>query len=132
MEQGGRPMKKTFLFILLAFTALMATGADRVTYLYTKDLATAVEDIDTTETTLLIDVACTVSDNLTIPANIQLRIVNGGSITVADTKILKILGDIDAGQYQIFSCAGATDEDCISFEGSDKIVEVPVQWFGWR
>lgn len=71
-------------------------------------LTSAVAAIGATETTVLINTAQTVSDDLTVPATMSLFIVRGGSISVANTKTLTINGTVIAGSYQIFTGTGTT------------------------
>jgi len=64
--------------------------------------AAAIAVIASNEITLLIPDAQTVSANITIPANITLKFLRGGSLAIANTIVVVINGDIDAGRYKIF------------------------------
>lgn len=71
------------------------------------DLATAVSTIGATETTLVIEDSEAITDDLTIPATMQLFFLRGGEISVANTKTLTINGLLEAGAFRIFSGAGS-------------------------
>jgi hypothetical protein len=47
-----------------------------------------------------------ITTDLTIPSNINLRVYQGAVLAIADTKTLTINGPIEAGPYQIFSWSG--------------------------
>ena len=65
----------------------------------------------------------TVSTDLTLTANITLKVDRGALVSIATGKTLTISGTLDAGLYQIFSGNGA-----VTFGGSVKAV-CP-EWFG--
>lgn len=69
-------------------------------------LEAAVSAIGATPTTLTIDAAQTVANSLTIPATLQLDVVNGAIITVASGKILTINSPFDAPLTQVFEGPG--------------------------
>ncbi len=64
--------------------------------------------------------------NLTIPANINLKVDDGANLTIATTKTLTINGGIEAGPYQTFSWSGTGAIDL----SAAKIDKAPVEWFG--
>jgi hypothetical protein len=67
----------------------------------------AITDIGTNNRTILLAPGTwNISANLTIPANITLRVETGALLYIQDGIILTISGHLDAGPYQIFSCAG--------------------------
>jgi len=100
-----------------------STGSTkRVDYTYLEDiknvnlyggLTAAVASFGSTEVTLLITDAQTVTDNLSIPTTMQLFINRGGDLAVSSGKILTINGSILAGAYQIFSGSGT-----VAFSGN--------------
>jgi hypothetical protein len=65
-----------------------------------------------------------ISADLTIPANITLKIEQGAILSIADTRTLTINGSLDTGPYQIFSCIGTGKV------GFGKIKDVSVEWWG--
>jgi len=71
-------------------------------------LNSAISSIGATETTLVVPVACALSNNVTIPSNITLKVVKGGSFSIAATRTLTINGDFEAGDDIVFSGLGAT------------------------
>jgi len=70
------------------------------------NLAECVDAIGANDATIFIPDQHTITDDLTIPSNITLRIIQGGSISVNAGKTVTINGQIDAGGYQIFEGAG--------------------------
>lgn len=85
-------------------------------------LSEALDTIGTDNITLHIPAGTVeVADNLSIPANVHLRVFKGGQFNVASTKTLTINGPIEAGAYQIFSGAGS-----VALAGVSKIYDV---WF---
>lgn len=72
-------------------------------------LAEAIATLNASGDTVTLRMAAgsyAVSADLTSNSNINLRPDSGAVITVATTKTLTINGALDAGLYQIFSCAG--------------------------
>lgn len=63
----------------------------------------AVTAIGSTQTTLLVPNAQTLTANLTIPSTLSLWILKGGSIVKASTFTLTINGPFFAGRYTVFS-----------------------------
>ena len=66
----------------------------------------------------------TISNNVTIPSNINVIIPNGASIQPATTKTLTINGGISAGFYQIFGGAGSI------VLGQSAAYQVYPHWWG--
>lgn len=87
-------------------------------------LTMAVSCMASGSTLLLSPGAYSVAVDLTIPAGSTLSIQNGALITIATTKTLTINGTLDAGSYQVFSCAGTGK---VVF-GAGQIVNAA--WFG--
>ncbi|MDI6854257.1 MAG: right-handed parallel beta-helix repeat-containing protein [Deltaproteobacteria bacterium] len=50
--------------------------------------------------------AVSIAANTTIPANVHLKVLNGGSLNISDGATLTINGPFEAGPYQVFSWAG--------------------------
>lgn len=88
-------------------------------------LASAVSTIGSTPATLEIGTSETTSTTFTIPANITLRFVKGGSITVS-AGVITIIGPIDAPPMQIFSASAGS----IVFGVSSTQREVYPEWWG--
>lgn len=83
-----------------------AGGADvKLISEYSNDLPTAISSIGATKTVLVVDSAITLSASTTVPETINLNITRGGSITLGSYN-LTINGNLEAGNYAIFSGAG--------------------------
>jgi hypothetical protein len=87
------------------------------------DLDSAILDIDSTETTLVIDEQIPQTGNVTVPSNILLRFTRAGSIDQG-VNTLTINGTVDASLFQIFDGTGS-----VTF-GSGSVLEVYPEWFG--
>ena len=74
----------------------------------------------------ILPLAVAIATDLTIPANIKLKIERGGVLTIATTKTLTINGPFDAGLYQVFSRAGTGK---VVF-GDGSVTAVYPVWFG--
>lgn len=68
----------------------------------------------------------TIAANLTIPANITLKMERGVMLAIADGVTLSLNGGLDAGLYQIFSCFGTGR---VMF-APGTVVQVYPQWWG--
>lgn len=77
-------------------------------------LTAAVASLGSTEITVLVDTAQTVTDNLSIPTTMALVVLRDGDISVSAGKILTINGHILAGAYQIFSGTGTVTNNSAS------------------
>lgn len=86
----------------------------------------AIDAIGATEATLLISEEKAVSADKTVPSNVTLRFLQGGSLNIANTKIVTINGYIEAGLYRIFKWTGTGQ---VVF-GSDIVREVYPEWWG--
>jgi len=86
----------------------------------------AIDAIGASEKTLLIPNEQAVSADKTVPSNITLQFLQGGSLNIADTKTVTINGQVEAGLYQIFSWAGTGR---VVF-GAGAVLEVYPEWFG--
>ena len=69
---------------------------------FTQNLATVINALGARESTLTIFKQYAVTDDLTIPANITLKFLQGGSVLISTTKTLTINGRVEAGLYEIF------------------------------
>jgi len=74
--------------------------------------------------TLLISEATTISENITVPANVHIKWLPGSVVTVNSTYTLTIVSPIKAGNYQLF----ANNSDVVIESAFDN--KVPVSWFG--
>lgn len=66
--------------------------------------------IGSTKKTILIPTSFRFSQNIIFPENVALLFVNGGVFNVDSTIIITIKGEIQAGNYQIFSGLGTIDK----------------------
>ena len=92
-------------------------------------LSEALTTIGSTATTLVIPAEVgevPVTGNITIPANVQLRVLNGANLMVGNGVTFHINGPIEAGPYQIFSWVGT---GAIDISGS-QTTECPLVWWG--
>jgi hypothetical protein len=90
------------------------------------NLSSAVASIGATSTTLIITDGQSISSDVTIPANVFLKIIKGGSIAIATTKTLTINGPFEAGLYQVFICTGTGK---VIF-GAGVVGMAAPQWWG--
>lgn len=67
-----------------------------------------------------------IAADLTIPANITLRVERGATLAIADGITLTLNGGLEAGLYPIFSCTGTGK----AVLGSGVIREAYPQWWG--
>jgi len=79
-----------------------------------------------TKVTLLVSNTQPLTASLTIPSNITLKILNGGSIVHVHPFTLTINGPFEAGLYQVFSGFDAGD---VTF-GAGVVKEVYPEWWG--
>jgi hypothetical protein len=87
------------------------------------NLATAISAIGSTDTTLVINDAVTVSANLTVPANVMLRFENTGLITISSGARLFINGTVQADRLQqIFSCSLFTNPITASINANALVI----------
>ena len=95
--------------------------------LYSGDLGTAITAIGSAKTVLSIPAGnWPIAANLTVPANLTLKLAHGAVLTIATGKTLTINGPLDAGLYQIFSFTGTGK---VMF-GPGSIKAVLPQWCG--
>jgi len=127
--------------VVQILTTIVGTHTNPVVQFITKDpyydvraydsINIAVSEIGSTEATLFISNTQTLTDNLTIPSTLTLKIVKGGSIVKALSFTLTINGSVEAGPYQIFSGFDAGDITGLSYalpewwgiDGTDDQIE---------
>ena len=93
---------------------------------FTQNLATVINALGARESTLTIFKQYAVTNNLTVPANITLEFLQGGSVLISTTKTLTINGHVEAGLYTIFEWAGTGKV----VWGDGSVREVYPQWWG--
>jgi hypothetical protein len=94
---------------------------------YGGDLQSAITAIGSNSTVLHIPPgACSVASDLTVPANITLKMPRGAVLNISTGKTLTLNGGVDGGLYQVFSWAGTGK--VILGPGSAK--EVYAEWWG--
>ena len=93
---------------------------------FTQNLAVVINALGARESTLTIFKQYAVTDDLTIPANITLEFLQGGSVLISTTKTLTINGRIEAGLYEIFEWVGSGK---VVF-GSGAVEKIYPQWWG--
>ena len=84
----------------------------------------AISNIGSTETILLVQDVEAIADNVTIPSTMTLRLVHGGSLSIASGKTVTMNGHIEAGLHQIFEGAGSVDF------GANTVREIYPEWWG--
>ena len=84
-----------------------------------------IDRIGAKQKTLEVKDTQTISSDLTIPANVTVKIVYPGHFSIATTKTLTINGGLEAGLRQIFSCAGSGK---VVF-GPGAVKEVHPEWW---
>jgi hypothetical protein len=68
-----------------------------------------------------------ITENLTIPANVGLKVMSGAVLDITNAKILTFQGQLEAGLYQIFSGLGTV---VFGRDGGNNVVEVFPNWWG--
>lgn len=86
----------------------------------------AIDDIGANQKTLLINKQSNVTANKTVPANVTLRFIQGGSLNISNGITATINGDVDAGLYTIFEWTGTGKVDF----GDGSVKEVFPEWWG--
>jgi hypothetical protein len=95
--------------------------------LYSGNLGTAITAIGSAKTVLSIPAGnWPIAADLTVPANLTLKLAHGAVLTIATGKTLTINGSLDAGLYPIFSFTGTGK---VIF-GSGSIKAALPQWCG--
>ena len=91
---------------------------------FTQNLATVINALGARESTLTIFKQYAVPDDLTIPTNITLKFLQGGSLNISVGKSVSMYGIVQAGRYQIIEGTGTFK----FFPGSNR--EVFPEWWG--
>jgi len=86
----------------------------------------AIDAIGASEKTLLIPNEQAVAADKTVPANVTLKFLQGGSLNIATTKTVTINGHVEAGPYQIFKWAGT---GAVAL-GASAVKEIYPEWWG--
>jgi hypothetical protein len=93
---------------------------------YGGDLGTAIAAIDNAKTVLSLPAGnWPIAANLTVPATLTLKFAHGAVLTIPTGKTLTINATLEAGRYQIFSCAG-TGKVAFATGAVDKVYP---EWF---
>lgn len=98
----------------------------RLTTINQSNFQKLVNDFGATQATILIDTNLSLSANITIPKNIQLKWVQGAVITNTTTNVLTILSSVNEGAYQLFNNQVSVSS-LVTLAGNDII---KVEWFG--
>jgi hypothetical protein len=124
-----RPTSEQVTFLASGSGAVQRTALDKFRETrsagdYGYSLSGAVTGIGSTVCELVIDAGLTVSSNLTVPANISLRVIPGAVIVVANAVTLQIAGPFDAGLAKCFELTGT---GAIQFTQGQVVLP---EWFG--
>ncbi|TLN02870.1 hypothetical protein FDZ73_09815, partial [bacterium] len=87
-------------------------------------LGDAISKVGTKKTTLLVSQTFTVVKDLSVPANVRLKISKGGKIYVADGRTVTIAGPFDAPLEKVFDGTGR-----VKFAPSSTTTAYP-EWWG--
>ena len=79
--------------------------------------------------TLVVSSTVPITDNVTIPGNVAVSVLRGGSFSITEGKTLTINGPLEAGLYKVFSGPGAVVFTTVQFRDMPTPKRVP-QWFG--
>lgn len=90
-------------------------------------ITNAVTAASITPLTVEINAAIPITTSVTIPSNIDIRIVGSGSFVISNTGTLIIGGPFEAGVRQVFSGSGIGN---VYFYGNNSNINVLPQWFG--
>jgi len=105
----------------------VGTGYSEVTHVLSSydSLQDAITQIGSTLANLLIDRSETITNNLTIPENINIKGKVGNILTIPDGVTLTINSYITNGLWQLFDCQGTG-----RVNGDLKNTEIYPEWFG--
>ncbi|MFB3887063.1 MAG: hypothetical protein ACE144_17700 [Thermodesulfobacteriota bacterium] len=121
-----RTIPFALILLVLSVKTLCALEDPWVDVRNYQSINAAVTAIGSTQTTLLVPNTQTLTNSLTIPANIHLVILKGGSIAKASNYTLTIRGPFKPGRYRVFS--GFSSED-VTFE-QGLVERVIPEWWG--
>ena len=68
--------------------------------------------------------------DLTVPANITLKVLRGAAVSIATGQTLSIKGGLEAGPYPIFACAGTGKVAFIGGNDGGVVPLVRPEWWG--
>ncbi len=88
-------------------------------------LSAAISAIGAARRTIVISTALSVTGNLTVPSNVALEFMQGGSLNISTGVTVTINGNIEAGLFQIFTLNGSGNAVFGPF-----VKEVYPEWFG--
>ena len=88
--------------------------------------SSAIDALGASPKTLLIPNQQNITANKTVPSNVTLYFLQGGSLTISHGVTVTINGHVDAGLYQIFSWTGTGE---VVF-GAGAVKEVYPEWWG--
>lgn len=71
------------------------------------ELSTLLAQIGSNQTELVLNQNVVVTANTLIPATLNVRVVNGSTISIADGIVLNFTGTLQAGLYQVFKYTGS-------------------------
>jgi len=89
-----------------------------------QNFADCITSEETEGRTILVDAAMYIETDITVPRNRDLFFVNGGMLSIAEGKVLRIEGTVTAALFQIFSGNGA-----VRF-GGGNVANLYPQWWG--
>ena len=122
-------VKKIFplcLVLVVNIVFTISATADEVDVRNYASFSAAIDTIGATVATLLIPNQQNVTADKTVPSNISLKFLQGGSLNISNGVTVTINGAPEAGLYQIFLCAGTGK---VRFASAKTPVLYP-QWFG--
>jgi len=128
--------KRILAFILLLFVAWggIASYADEVDILdflpafIHFNLQNAITAIGSNQVILQVPpVRHNIVADLSIPANVSLKVKRGAVLVVATGKTLTINGSLEAGLYRFISCTGTGK---VQFGAESRVKEIFPQWWG--
>ena len=79
--------------------------------------------------TLVVCSTVSITNDATIPGNVAVSVLRGGSFSIAAGKTLAVNGPLEAGLYQVFSGSGAVVFATVQFRNMPVSKRVP-HWFG--
>jgi hypothetical protein len=88
----------------IIYNSLTSSWIDAKKY---NSFSAAISDIGSSKKTLLISTKLTVSESKTVPSNISLKFLQGGSLNVSLGITVTINGWVEAGAYLIFEGEGS-------------------------
>jgi hypothetical protein len=121
-------LMKMPVLCLIVFTMVFTVSANDYNLSSYSTLSNALSAIGSSESTLRIDRSETISNDISIPANINLNFSRGCVFTIGANATLTINSSIEAGPWQIF----AADNAFVKFGSTSPKLEVYPQWWGGK